>query len=127
MTDTETTSTELERLDRVGEIATAGEHDIEAMAHSHPGPRQYVLIALVLCTLTGFEIAVSYLDTRHTNIVIVVLAAMAALKFFLVCAWYMHMKMDLALFRRMFIAGMILAAAVYGIVLLFMSSTVLKR
>jgi len=126
MTDTET-STDLERLDRVGEIATAGEHDIEAMAHEHPGPRQYVLIAIVLCTLTGFEVAVSYLDTRHTNIVIFVLATMAALKFFLVCAWYMHMKMDLAFFRRLFITGMLLAGAVYGILLLFMSSTVLKR
>jgi hypothetical protein len=51
---------------------------------------------------------------------------MAAVKFFLVAAWYMHMKQDSSVFRRLFLTGLVLASVVYGILLLFFSSTVLK-
>ena len=51
---------------------------------------------------------------------------MAAVKFFLVAAWYMHMKQDSSVFRRLFIAGHGARVVVYGIVLFFFSSTVLK-
>jgi len=92
----------------------------------HPTPRQYVLIAVVLVVVTGIEIATSYIDTRHTNLIIVALFLMAALKFFLVAAWYMHMKVDQPFFRRVFVVGMVGAGVVYGILLLIFSSTVLK-
>jgi len=96
-------------------------------AHSnHPTPRQYVLIAVVLVIVTGIEIATSYLNTGHTNLIIVALFLMAALKFFLVAAWYMHMKVDQPFFRRVFVVGMVGAGIVYGILLLVFSSTVLK-
>src|SRR5258708_4032983 len=36
------------------------EHPVAAEGHAHPGPRQYVLIALVLVILTAFEVAASY-------------------------------------------------------------------
>jgi len=93
---------------------------------NHPTPRQYVLIAVVLVVVTGIEIATSYIDTRHTNLIIVALFLMAALKFFLVAAWYMHMKVDQPFFRRVFVVGMVGAGVVYGILLLIFSSTVLK-
>jgi cytochrome c oxidase subunit 4 len=92
----------------------------------HPSPRQYVLIAVVLVVLTAIEIAVSYIDTAHTNLIIIALFAMGAAKFFLVAGWYMHMKVDQPFFRRIFVVGMIGAAIVYGIVILVFSSTVLK-
>jgi cytochrome c oxidase subunit 4 len=94
--------------------------------HHHPTPRQYVLIAVVLVVITGVEIATSYIDTGHTNLIIVALFVMAAVKFFLVAAWYMHMRTDQAFFRRVFVVGMVGAGIVYGIVLLVFSSTVLK-
>jgi cytochrome c oxidase subunit IV len=94
--------------------------------HHHPTPRQYVLIAVVLVVITGVEIATSYIDTAHTNLIIFALFVMAAVKFFLVAAWYMHMRTDQAFFRRVFVVGMIGAGVVYGIVLLVFSSTVLK-
>jgi len=103
-----------------GEVALADAHG------THPTPRQYVIIAVVLVVVTSVEIATSYLNTGHTNLIIVALFLMAALKFFLVAAWYMHMKQDNHLFRRMFIAGIVLACFVYGIVLFMFSSTVLK-
>jgi cytochrome c oxidase subunit 4 len=94
--------------------------------HHHPTPRQYVLIAVVLVVITAVEIATSYIDTGHSNLIIVALFVMAAIKFFLVAAWYMHMKVDQPFFRRIFVVGMIGAGIVYGIVLLVFSSTVLK-
>ena len=110
------------------ELEARGEqHPVVADEHTHPGPRQYVLIAIVLVILTAVEVATSYLEGHvNSNILIVALATMAAIKFILVAAWYMHMKQDNSLFRRMFVAGIVLACFVYGIVLFMFSSTVLK-
>jgi cytochrome c oxidase subunit 4 len=112
-----------------GAVVPAGDqHPVPAHGDAeHPGPRQYVLIAIVLVILTGVEVAVSYLEGHiNSNVIVVVLAVMAAIKFFLVAAWYMHMKQDSRVFRRLFITGLTLASIVYGILLLFFSSTVLK-
>ena len=111
-----------------GELAPLGEqHPVAAAEHSHPGPRQYVLIAVVLVILTAVEVATSYLEGHvNSNLLIAALGIMAAVKFFLVAAWYMHMKQDSSVFRRLFVTGLILASIVYGIVFFFFSSTVLK-
>jgi cytochrome c oxidase subunit IV len=84
------------------------------------------LIAVVLVVITGVEIATSYINTAHSNLIIAALFIMAAVKFFLVAAWYMHMRTDQAFFRRVFVVGMVGAGIVYGILLLVFSSTVLK-
>ena len=100
--------------------ATAG-------VHAHPGPRQYVIIAVVLSVLTAFEISASYLDGDvNSNLLIAVLGVMAAMKFSLVAAWYMHMRMDAPFFRRLFVIGIIGATIVYGIAALTFASTVLR-
>src|SRR4051812_14361342 len=110
-----------------GAVVAHSEHaPVAHEAGHHPTPRQYVLIAVVLVVITGVEIATSYIDTGHSNLIIVALFVMAAIKFFLVAAWYMHMRTDQAFFRRVFVVGMIGAGIVYGIVLLVFSSTVLK-
>ena len=109
-----------------GPLVVAPEAHVALDEHDHPTPRQYVLIAVVLVVITSVEIATSYLNTGHTNLVIVALFFMAAVKFFLVAAWYMHMKTDQPFFRRIFVTGMIGAGIVYGIVMFVFSSTVLK-
>ena len=85
----------------------------------HPTPRQYVLIAVVLVVITGFEVATSYISTDDVSarIIAAVLITMAAVKFFLVVAWYMHLRTDLRIFRRMFITGLVLAGFVYLVML----------
>jgi cytochrome c oxidase subunit IV len=110
------------------ELLPAGGHSPVASDPSHhPGPRQYVLIGIVLVILTGVEVATSYLEGHvNSNLLIVALGIMAAVKFFLVAAWYMHMKQDSRVFRRLFLTGLILATVVYGVLILFFSSTVLK-
>ena len=81
----------------------------------------------MLVILTAVEVATSYLEGNvNSNLLIVALGIMAAVKFFLVVAWYMHMKQDSHVFRRLFLTGLILASFVYGVLLLFFSSTVLK-
>src|SRR5689334_8829522 len=85
----------------------------------HPTPRQYVLIAVVLVIITGFEVATSYISTNDVSsrLIAAVLLTMAAVKFFLVVAWYMHLRTDLKIFRRMFVGGLLLAGAVYLVML----------
>jgi cytochrome c oxidase subunit IV len=129
-------STDLATLDEAGlpaagaidEIAPAGDHTpVGVLEQHHPAPRQYVLIAIVLVILTGVEVATSYLEGHvNANLLIAALGIMAAVKFFLVAAWYMHMKQDSSAFRRLFVTGLVLATIVYGVVLLVFSSTVLK-
>jgi caa(3)-type oxidase subunit IV len=110
-------------------VATTG-HELVPHAfdeeHVHPQPRQYVLIAVVLCVLTAIEVGLYYLEGDiNDNLIIVMLWVLAAVKFFLVCAWYMHMRMDAPFFRRTFVLGILLAGAVYGAVLLTFLNAVL--
>jgi cytochrome c oxidase subunit 4 len=85
----------------------------------HPEPRQYVLIAVVLVVITGFEVATSYLEGDvNSNLIILALGVMAALKFFLVVAWFMHLRTDSRILRRLFLLGLITAPIVYFVVLL---------
>jgi cytochrome c oxidase subunit 4 len=84
----------------------------------HPSPRQYVLIAVVLVIVTALEVGASYLEGDvSSNLLIMLLAVMAAVKFFLVVSWYMHLRTDLKVFRRTFVVGLLLAGAVYMVAL----------
>jgi cytochrome c oxidase subunit 4 len=120
--------TDVAVADESGALATQVDQAVvPAEEHSgHPDVKQYVLIAVVLVIVTALEIATSYINTGHTNWIIIALGAMAIVKFVLVTGWYMHMKSDNPLFRRFFIVGIVGASIVYGIVFMVFSSTVLK-
>jgi cytochrome c oxidase subunit IV len=84
----------------------------------HPTPVQYVMVAVVLVVITAIEIAVSYTEgTIPDGLIVVLLLGMAFVKFFLVAAWYMHLRTDAPLFRRFFILGAVAAVLLYLIVL----------
>jgi cytochrome c oxidase subunit 4 len=82
----------------------------------HPGPRQYVLVAVVLAIATAFEVGLYYLDMPHP-LFVAMLLFFATVKFSLVVLWFMHLRFDSAIFRRLFVAGLVLAITVYMIVL----------
>jgi cytochrome c oxidase subunit 4 len=85
----------------------------------HPTPVQYVTIAVVLVVITAVEIAVSYTEgTIPNGLITVLLLGMAGVKFFLVAAWYMHLRTDQPMFRRFFIIGSVAAVLLYFVVLL---------
>jgi cytochrome c oxidase subunit IV len=82
----------------------------------HPGPRQYVVVAVVLAAITAVEVAIFYMEAL-SFILVPALLALSAIKFSLVVLWFMHLKFDSPLFRRLFITGVILALFVFGVVL----------
>jgi cytochrome c oxidase subunit IV len=84
----------------------------------HPTPVQYVMVAVVLVVITAVEIAVSYTEgTIPDGLIVVLLLVMAFVKFFLVAAWYMHLRTDALIFRRFFILGAVAAVILYLVVL----------
>lgn len=93
------------------------EHTGTTVEHPHPEPRTYVIIAVLLSIATAIEIALYYLDIPD-GLMIGLLLFFAILKFSLVVLYFMHLKFDAILFRRLMMTGIILALSVYIIVLL---------
>jgi cytochrome c oxidase subunit 4 len=84
--------------------------------HDHPSPRKYVFIAVVLSIITAVEIAASYIEMPD-GVLVTSLLVMAVVKFFLVASWFMHLKFDHPLFKRLFLTGIITSLLVFGVVL----------
>jgi cytochrome c oxidase subunit 4 len=82
----------------------------------HPQPRQYVRIGIILAIVTAFEVAIYYIESLR-DVLVPMLLAFAFIKFFLVATWFMHLRFDSKLFRRLFVAGLLLALAVFGFVM----------
>ena len=98
-------ATEPEAVEREPELA------------SHPGPRQYVVVAAVLAVLTALEVAVYYIKAIPHPALVAMLSFFAFWKFVLVVLWFMHLRFDSRIFRRLFVTGLFLAFGVYLIVL----------
>ena len=87
----------------------------EELAH-HPQPRQYIKVAVILALVTALEVAIYYVDAL-ADVLVPLLLAFAVIKFIMVALWFMHLRFDSRMFRRFFITGIILALAVFGVVL----------
>lgn len=95
---------------------------------AHPGPREYVKVAVVLAVVTALEIALFYIEPLADGLeamVVVALIVLMIIKFALVALWFMHLKFDNPLFMRLFVAGLGIAIAVFGVVLLTFGAAVL--
>jgi cytochrome c oxidase subunit 4 len=94
----------------------------------HPTPAQYWKIAVVLAVLTAIEVAIYYIhrdfDLGHFNTALLLI--LAALKFAIVVGWYMHLRFEKTTLSRFFTAGLILAVALYTIVLTALGVIVLR-
>jgi cytochrome c oxidase subunit 4 len=103
----------------VAETTRATEPDAvaeEPELAAHPGPRQYVVVAVILAIATAIEVGLYYLDLPH-SLLATLLLFFAVIKFSLVALWFMHLRFDSGIFRRLFVTGIILATAVYLVVL----------
>jgi cytochrome c oxidase subunit 4 len=85
-------------------------HPVEHSS-GHPSSLQYVKIFVVLFVLTALEVGAVYLEpVRH--VLAFILLALAAIKFSLVAAYYMHLKFDSPLFTWFFAGGIALAISI---------------
>jgi cytochrome c oxidase subunit IV len=84
----------------------------------HPGPREYVIVAVWLTVVTIIEVAIVYVDALRP-VLVPLLLFLGFMKFILVVLWFMHLKFDSKLFRRLFAAGLAVALAVFTIVLVW--------
>jgi cytochrome c oxidase subunit IV len=83
---------------------------------AHPGPRQYVVVAIWLAVATAIEVAWYYADVPHA-LFVALLLFLSFIKFNMVVLWFMHLRFDSPIFRRLFATGLALALSVYLIVL----------
>ena len=89
--------------------------------HVHPQPRQYVNVAIILAVLTAVEVAIYYVEGVR-SILVPILIFLAILKFVLVALWFMHLRFDSNIFKRLFVTGLVLALLVFTVVLIFFST-----
>jgi cytochrome c oxidase subunit IV len=92
-------------------VSEPGEHG------AHPTDAKYIKIAMILAAITAVEVGVSYIKRLGAGGPPILLI-LAAIKFGMVAAYFMHLKFDHAWLRRVFLTGIILAAIVYSIVFL---------
>jgi cytochrome c oxidase subunit 4 len=84
----------------------------------HPSPFQYVMIAVILCVITGLEVGMYYIESDvPKGFYIATLLTMALIKFVTVVSFYMHLRTDRPIFRRFFITGAVGAVVLFTIVL----------
>lgn len=92
----------------------ASEAARESRSH-HPPDGEYILIALALAVLTAIEVGIYYLHSDSATIVVLLL--LMVLKFSIVVGFFMHLRFDSPVLRRLFVGGLLLAVSVYTIIL----------
>jgi cytochrome c oxidase subunit IV len=82
----------------------------------YPDEWQYIKVFLILLVITMAEVGIYYLSGARRAIITLMVFMMIA-KFTLVALYFMHLRFDSKLFRRMFVTGIVLAVVVYLIAL----------
>lgn len=87
----------------------------QAHEHKHPSDREYYVVFLVLAVVTAVEVLSYKFRDLSTGVLVAWLFPLMILKFGIVCAFFMHLRYDNPLFRRIFVFGLILAVIVYSV------------
>ena len=91
-------------------------------AHSHgPSDRTYFKVFWVLVVLTTLEVSTEWWPEDTRNIAVPVLLFLMVVKFFLVALYFMHLKYDPRMLKRIFYTGMLFAIFVYAVALTAMN------
>lgn len=86
-----------------------------AQEHAHENrDAMYVKIALILAAITGLE-TFTYFESVFDfgKALVPVLLVCMVVKFYLIAAYFMHLKWDRPILRRVFMTGILIALAVY--------------
>ena len=85
----------------------------EDRGQEHLTDSTYIKIALILVAITTIEVAIYYIQWFHdSGSLVPSLAVLSLAKFIIVISYYMHLKVDDARYRYIFIGGLIFAAAI---------------
>jgi cytochrome c oxidase subunit IV len=115
------TETETDTTDTApGEHPETTSHGTEIVHHDHPNDAQYWKIFFILLAITAVEVLLYYFSIPGVNINNAALGGLAIAKFIVVVAYFMHLKFDNKILRRLFVGGLLLAVAVYIAYLLSM-------
>lgn len=91
-------------------------HHVAHDEHAHPTAKVYIQIAVILTIITIIEVAILYLPDMGVPIggtpLVIMFAILSVGKFLLVVGWYMHLKFDPPLYRRMFGFALVVALTV---------------
>jgi cytochrome c oxidase subunit IV len=110
-----TTTHEVEPVEPGGTMPAS---HVEAHGHQHPSDAKYIKIALILGVLTAIEVATYFIEDASTPMLVATLFPLMAIKFWVVVSFFMHLRFDNPLFKRLFYFGLILAIVVYAGILL---------
>jgi caa(3)-type oxidase subunit IV len=88
----------------------------EDSVHGAPSDGTYVIVAISLTIMTSIEVALSYVH-RFRPWPLLALLTVMAIKFITVALYFMHLKFDEKILRRVFFFGALLAAAIYSAML----------
>ena len=91
------------------------ESDTYGEGHHGATDKQYIVIALILATVTAMEVTICYVDVGP--IFLPALLIMMTAKFVTVVSYFMHLKFDNRIFTFMFYLGLLLAVFVYCVAL----------
>ncbi len=112
---TETTSEKAPQ--ETAEVAAA----VEAAEHpDHPTEGKYWKIFWLLFVITAVEVLLYYVSIPGVNFNNLALGVLAIAKFVVVVGYFMHLKFDSRILRRLFVTGLVLAVLVYVAYLLTM-------
>jgi cytochrome c oxidase subunit 4 len=98
------------------ESAAHGSAPHGAHETGHPGPREYVAIAVILAAITAVEVVVYYIPFLRP-IQMPIFGVLSLTKFALVAMFFMHLKFDNRFFSVIFVTGLLLACFVFLVVL----------
>ena len=97
-------------------MATATDTHDDEQTH-HPSRSTYLEIAGILAVMTVVEVLLYvFRDALGRSITTPALIILTVGKFVLVGAWFMHLRFDHPILRRVFIAGLALAAVIFAVV-----------
>ncbi len=115
----ETKPGDVPAADPVGAQADQRAHptDPAHAEHGHPDEVVYIKVAIILAVITAAEVSTYYIKGLKGFPLIALLLVMAVIKFTLVVLFFMHLRFDSPIFRRLFIVGVFLAIGVYLIAL----------
>jgi cytochrome c oxidase subunit 4 len=105
-------------------VAGDAHPDLEHHPGEHASDRLFVRVFIGLVIITALEVAWAYLpwadedaSRAFTALYWGGLLVMMSIKFFIIASYFMHLRFDSKVLTRLFYAGVVLAVAVYVIVL----------